>query len=282
VREQEPPARSRGQITLRPFYRSDELRFTIDGGGIDIISELDWDDVRSAGLEVEGRVGLPGPFELRGDVAYGRIYDGSVRDSDYNGNHKTLEFSRSRSDTERGSTLDVSLALGAAFSGRRWLAVPLLGVCYGEENYNIRNGVQLIPATGPFAGLDSDYETRWLGVLWGLELHWLPGEDWDLMARLTSRHSNYDADGHFNLRSDLEQPKSFEQSTVGRGTILELGAKRELGAGFTLDLTTRWDRYDTRHGRMEFFLSAGGSSRQGLNEVELESFRVALGLGYAF
>src|SRR5262245_28097666 len=52
----ESDGRTRGNVTLRPFFRSDELRFTIDGGGIDIISELDWDDVRSAGLEVESRV----------------------------------------------------------------------------------------------------------------------------------------------------------------------------------------------------------------------------------
>jgi hypothetical protein len=275
--------RPTGHITLRPFYRSDELRFNIDGGGIDIISELDWDDVRSAGLQLEGSVRLPGPFELRGDVAYGQVYDGKLRDSDYNGPGKTLEFSRSRSDTERGSTFDASIAVGVPFSGRRWSAIPLLGVSYGEQNYNLRNGVQLVPATGPFSGnLDSDYETQWLGVLWGLELHWLPGEEWDLMARLTSRHSNYDADGHFNLRSDLAQPRSFGQSTVGRGSVLELQVKREIGAGFTLDLSTRWDESDTRHGKMEFFFSSGGSSRQGLNEVKFESFRAAVGLGYSF
>jgi hypothetical protein len=274
--------RTRGHLTLRPFYRNDELRFTIDGAGVDVISELDWDDVRSAGLQVEGRVRLPGPFELRGDFAYGRVYDGRLRDSDYAGNGKTLEFSRSRSDTERGSTLDASLALGLPFSGRRWLAVPLLGVSYSEENYNLRNGVQIVPAVGPFGGLDSDYETRWLGVLWGAELHWLPGEEWDLMARVTSRHSDYEAEGHFNLRSDLAQPRSFGQSTIGRGSSLELQVKRDLGAGVSLDLSTRWDRWDTRHGKMEFFFSSGGSSRQGLNEVELDSVRVALGLGYSF
>jgi hypothetical protein len=286
ARRAAPPADaregSRGHIVLRPFYRHDELRFNIDGGGVDIISELDWDDVRSAGLQLEGRVRLPGPFELRGDVAYGRVYDGHLRDSDYAGAGKTLEFSRSRSDTERGSTLDASLAIGVPFSGRRWLAVPLLGVAYGEENYNIRNGVQIVPSSGAFGGLDSDYETRWLGVLWGLELHWLPGEEWDLMARFTSRHSDYDADGHFNLRTDLAQPRSFGQSTIGRGSILELGVKRDIGAGFTLDLSTRWDEWDTRHGKMEFFFASGGSSRQGLNEVKLETFRVALGLGYSF
>ena len=273
---------SRGHVTLRPFYRQDELRFNIDGAGIDIISELDWDDVRSAGLELEGRIRLPGPFELRGNVAYGRIYDGKLRDSDYDGTGKTLEFSRSRSDTERGSTLDASIALGLPYSGRRWIAVPLLGICYGEENYNLRNGVQLVPANGPFGGLDSDYETRWLGLLWGAELHWLPTEEWDLMARFTSRHADYEADGHFNLRSDLAQPRSFGQSTVGRGSILELQIKRDLGAGFTLDLATRWDEWDTRHGKMEFFFSSGGSSRQGLNEVKLDSFRASFGLGYSF
>ncbi len=277
VRDASDAERSRGQITLRPFYRHDDLRFNIDGGGLDIISELDWDDVRSAGLQIEGNVRLPGPFELRGDLSSGRVFDGHLRVSDYNGPGKTLEFSRSRSDTERGSTLDASLAIGVPFSGRRWRAVPLLGVTYGEQNYNLRNGFQIVPASGAFGGLDSDYETRWLGVLWGLELHWLPGEDWDLMARLTSRHADYDADGHFKLRRDLAQPRSFGQSTIGRGSVLELAAKRELGAGFTLDLSTRWDDWDTRHGKMEFFFASGGSSRQGLNEVKLESFRVALG-----
>jgi hypothetical protein len=279
----EPGPARRGEIVLRPFYRSDELRFTIDGGGIDIISELDWDDVRSAGLELDGKVRLPGPFELSGHAAYGRIYDGSLRDSDYNGSGKTLEFSRSRSDTERGSTLDLSFALGVPYApSARWRLIPLVGLCYSEENYNLRNGVQVVPALGPFGGLDSDYETQWYGVLWGGELHWLPNEDWDLMARFTSRHANYRADGHFNLRSDLAQRRSFGQATTGRGSIYELGAKRALGAGFTLDLNTRWDVWDTRHGSMDFFFASGGSSRQGLNEVELETFRVSLGLGYTF
>jgi len=273
----EPPT----HLRLRPYYRVDELRWRIAGGGVNIISELDWDDVRSAGLELDVSTQVR-RFQLRGSASYGQVYDGAVRDSDFNGSNKTLEFSRSRSSTERGSVVDIEIEAGLPMlRGSRVTLMPLVGLSYHEQNYNIRDGRQIVPFMAPIAGLDSNFDTRWYGFFFGAEVRALVNERLELWARLMSRRAEYRADAEFNLRSDLGDP-SFTHDSHGVGQTLRTGARWDLDEHLALELDVDWTKWDTNSGEIEFRLSSGGSSIQRLNDVELESFRAALGLVFTF
>jgi len=268
-------------LRLRPYYRVDELRWRIAGGGVNIISELDWDDVRSAGLELDVSTQVR-RFQLRGSASYGQVYDGAVRDSDFNGSNKTLEFSRSRSSTERGSVVDLEIEAGLPLlRGTRVTLMPLVGLSYHEQNYNIRDGRQIVPFMAPIAGLDSNFDTRWYGFFFGAEARALVNERLELWARLMSRRAEYRADAQFNLRSDLGDP-SFSHDAQGVGSTLRTGARWDLDEHLALELDVDWTKWDTNSGEIQFRFSSGGSSIQRLNDVELESFRAALGLVFTF
>ena len=286
-------ASTRGELTLRSFLREDEFKWTIAGGGVNVISELDWDNVRSAGVRATGRLdlGVVQPpvrwlpqvdLALWGDLEYGQMFRGTLRDSDYLGANKTLEFSQSRSHTERGRVLDAAIGIRLDLPRIGRLRVsPILGLTYHQQQFAIRNGASLIPATGPIVGLDSEYATQWYGLVFGGEVVLPLGEDFELRSRCVVHRSEYRAEADFNLRTDLGDP-SFEHATIGEGVTLFTGVSRPIGARWLLELGIEHRWWETDSGRAKFNLSAGGASRQRLNEVELRSFAVILGASYRF
>jgi hypothetical protein len=283
----------RGEITLRPFLRFDEFKWSIAGGNIDVISELDWNGLRTAGLEVRGRLALgrvsppggwlpPMPVSLFGDLSYGHTYRGSLRDSDYALSGKMAEFSRSRSHTDRGRVIDllVGVQLELPRIGRV-RAAPILGVSYHEQRFGIRDGISQIPATGTIAGLDSEYRAERYGFLFGGEVAIALGEDLELYSRCIAERAEYRAEADFNLRGDLGDP-SFEQTTTGQGVSLRTGLTRALGEQWQVELAMEHRYWDADSGQMKFNLAGGGASRQRLNDVELRSFTLSAGVVYRF
>ncbi len=276
----------RGSLSLRTFYRSEDLKWHFAAAGVNVRSELSWDDVESTGLEAAAQIPLPGSLELRGQIGYGRIFDGEIQDSDYNGSNRTLEFSRSISQTDRGSVWDASLGLGWKRAlGLRFAITPFVGVSYHQQNYNIRDGLQvvaLLPSSlGPIAGLDSDYEGEWYGFFFGAEVRHRWSERLDLRASFTSHAFEYRADAFFNLRTDLGDP-SFSHKTTAEGTTLEGEAIFQLDPRWTLELTLSARTWESDSGRTTFRFASGARDFPRFNDLDLEATRVSLGLVYSF
>ncbi|MFA5259602.1 MAG: hypothetical protein WC450_00045 [Candidatus Omnitrophota bacterium] len=100
---------SGGSVNVGYGLRQDDLVWSIGyPGGPNILSELTWDDVES--IQLKGRADLTfyDHFVLDGMYAYGDVYDGTNQDSDYLGDFRTYEFSRSRNDSTE-MTLMISL-----------------------------------------------------------------------------------------------------------------------------------------------------------------------------
>lgn len=97
-------------------HRIDRLDWSIPSGDGDpnVLSELTWNDLFIT--EVKGSANLilevPSTFfslYVRSTVGYGDIYRGDNQDSDYAGNNRTLEFSRSNNDAGDGNGFVVSV-----------------------------------------------------------------------------------------------------------------------------------------------------------------------------
>ena len=170
-------------------YRQDNLNWTIAGNSAgtspNILSELEWEDLQI--LEVQGKaeIVLAEHFVLDGIGSYGQIMSGENQDSDFLGDNRTFEFSRSNNDAESGSVLDLSGGAGIRIHLDEYaeklesekLHLTLLGgYSYHEQNLEITNGFQTIPFTGSFAGLDSRYETQWEGPWAGFSLFGQKGQ----------------------------------------------------------------------------------------------------------
>ena len=93
-------AASEKALDLGIGYRRADLDWNIGGGVSDpnIVSELTWSDLEI--IELRGRLAfdLADESYLEASLSYGWIRDGENQDSDYAGNDRTLEYSRSNND----------------------------------------------------------------------------------------------------------------------------------------------------------------------------------------
>jgi len=169
------------EIGLSAGYREDKFDWNIagdsSGNNPNILSELTWDDLQIFQVGVRARTVIGRGFYLRGIFNYGWIFDGDNQDSDFSGDDRTLEWSRSNNNADDGNVLDASLGIGyqLRLSKDKCKVTPLVGFSYHEQNLRLTDGVQTLsepalaspgvtpPPLGPFAGLDSKYEADWTG-----------------------------------------------------------------------------------------------------------------------
>lgn len=270
--------------------RQDDLRWNIaDTDGVpDILSELTWSGLEIAELRVRGDRTADNGWHVRGSAAYGWIYDGKNQDSDYLGSGRTLEFSRSNNDTKDDDTLDFSLAFGYRFRLSQESAptslylIPLLGYSYHEQNLRITNGNQTIPATGPFPGLNSTYQTQWKGPWLGLELLGQGAKNLSAFLLAEYHKADYYAEADWNLRSDFQHPKSFEHRADGEGYLVSFGVSSTPRTGWGYRFSLDYQEWKTDPGVDRTFFASGTVTDTRLNEVIWRSRSIHIGLHRTF
>lgn len=281
--------------SLAPGYRVEDFRWNIAGSpaGPNILSELSWESLQVA--QLKGTVALThdSGLQLRGSLTQGRIVSGDNQDSDYLGDDRTLEFSRSNNDGGGDDLRDASVALGWAFhlSGRPWgywrggtsYLVPLVGYARHDLNLRMRDGNQTIPATGSFAGLNSTYRARWGGPWVGLEFVDEEPDDLHGFLRFEYHRARYEAEADWNLRTDFQHPVSYTHEADARGYVFSLGfytpaAPRKFAWRLVLD----YQNWKAESGLDRTFFSDGSVGTTRLNEVNRESWAISYGIQYNF
>jgi hypothetical protein len=292
-------AEVRGDIAGAFGYRVDTVDWNIagDNSGHDpnILSELSWRDLQIYQVGLTGRAESVhssfAPFSpyLRGAVSYGWIVSGKNQDSDYLGDNRTLEFSRSVNKADAGSVFDLSLACGGKlhFRDRRYTLSPLLGFSYYQQNLTMSDGYQTIdyPTSsflGPIPGLQSTYDTAWYGPWLGLDTEAVVSRVWKLSAGIEWHQVTYQAEANWNLRSDLAHPKSFEHSGQGYGLICRLGSTYMLTSRLELTAIAELRDFAIRNGVDRVFLADGQQGTSRLNEVNWGSKQLMAGVLYRY
>jgi hypothetical protein len=276
-------------------YRRDDLDWniagTILGQYVNVLSELEWDDIESYQVKFEGRFVIPKIIAFRGIADYGWIFDGEVQDSDYLGDNRTLEFSRSNNSADDGDVWDVSLAVGYPFrTGRDVVGTitPLVGYSYHEQNLTMTDGFQTIPPLGSFPGLDSTYDTEWKGPWVGIDLNFKAAEHKSVAHRFETFFSyeyhwaDYDAEADWNLRTDFQHPKSFTHDADGRGWIIRAGFNFVLHRNVALNFNFDYQDWSTDDGTDKVYFADGTTTKTNLNEVNWTSYSFGLGLSLRF
>ncbi len=275
-------------------YRHDNLDWNIAGSSSgtnpNILSELEWSDLQIVQVKLQGRAVVDGKFYIRGRVDFGWIVDGDNRDSDYAGDNRTSEFSRSINLSADDEVWDGSLGLGWAFTfGTDYCRLaPMLGYSVHKQNLRITDGRQVIPPTGSFAGLNSTYQARWNGPWIGFDLIFntpeqrKKGRETRFLLTAEYHWADYYAEADWNLRSDFQHPKSFEHDTTGSGLVL--GLQWLFGFRFNWDfsLAGQYQKWHTDSGVDRVFLTDGSRAETMLNEVNWESVEITAGFNYRF
>jgi hypothetical protein len=230
-------------FSLMAGYRVDNLNWNISGGsgGPNILSELTWRDLRS--YQVRGDVTGTSDVGVyvRGSASYGWVQGGENQDSDYAGNNRSLEFSRSINGVDGSRLMDYQGGIGYLFKlgeGGQVHVSPLIGYAYHTQNLRMTDGRQVVsnliyaqildpsiglPPLGPFSGLHSSYDATWYGPWLGADVLWNLENRGRFKLRLEAHRPSYSATGNWNLRDDLKHPESFNQTANGQGWVLELG-----------------------------------------------------------
>lgn len=278
---------------IRAGYRRDEIDFTIAGpnGVPNIISELTWDNLKIATISTGTTLFLDKRWLVNFDFTYGRIFDGDEQDSDYLGDNRTLEFSRSNNATEDGDVYDISVSTGYRWQPEttniKMEVRPLLGFSYHAQNLQITDGVQTLSKPpmniplGPFSGLDSTYDATWFGPWLGLDSVFKFNEQFQLDLGLEYHYAFFDATADWNLRGDFEHPESFTHDAEGYGIVTRVAGQYKFHPDFTLGLSLDYQDWTAdRDGEIEFFFASGSQFKSKLNDVNWRSYSINLGLNF--
>lgn len=232
----------RVDYSLGTDYRRAHLDWNIAGSlagtGPNILSELTWSGLEIAQVTGAAQVTVHDRLVLLGRGSYGVVANGKTRDSDYGGDNRTLEFLRS--DSKGGGEVgDGAFAIGYHFRlplpavGVAVHVTPVIGYSWDLQYLTIRDGWQIIPATGAIADLRSSYHAEWSGPWLGMTMRVETDRRSSVSVGAEYHYADYYAEGNWNLRDDLAHPVSFKHSSHGSGLIVTMALTRAV--------TTRWD-----------------------------------------
>jgi len=287
------------ELTTGLNARRDSLDWNIagqkDGTNPNVLSELTWDNLDIWELTLGIQIKFKNNFYFQGDMSFGAIVAGENQDSDYGADDRQDEFSRSNNNADDGFTFDTSAGLGYMFSlaSKRLALIPMAGLSLHRQYLTMTDGYQTIYADdpsleGPFDGLDSSYDARWLGPWIGFSLRYCFDMGTGFLRRISPRGdleyhwARYHAEADWNLRSDFEHPKSFEHDAWGDGFLIRAGLGFEFQGNWSLVFAYVQQDWQAEDGVDRVFLSGGGTMETRLNEVNWESRAIRLAFNYKF
>lgn len=277
------------EVSISTGRRVDDLNWNIAGNSVNVLSELTWSDIESQEVRVGARIFLNRYF-LKGEAGYGFITDGRNQDSDFRGNDRTLEYSRSNNSSDDGSVWDLSGGLGYLYKfpalGGTFDLIPMAGLSYHKQNLTITEGVQTIDTVapvvlGPFPGLNSTYEAGWGGPWAGADLAYQKGK-LKVFGSFEYHVVYYMSKANWNLRGDLAHPVSFENRATGTGIVFSAGTEYNLGQHWSLTAAFEASDFRASNGTHRTYLAGGNAGDTPLNEVNWESRSALFGLNYRF
>ncbi|MEA3362920.1 MAG: hypothetical protein U9Q61_06580 [Thermodesulfobacteriota bacterium] len=293
-------------------YRSDQLDWNISGDingeNPDILSELSWEDLEVFQVQATGWLELGElPFLKRNsliyaNIAFGKILGGDVQDSDYAGDGRTFEWSRSVNDSDKGLTIDLAGAVGPIFELNllEGLSItPLIGYGFNMQDFSMTNGRQTLsnrtirkdyfgsdaempPPLGPIEDLDSNYTAYWYGPWFGVNVDYQANQKIKITVGAEYHWVEYFAQADWNLRSDFAHPVSFEQETTGTGFVWNIKGQYSLNKNWSWLFDGKIQTWEAESGTDRIYFSDGTAGMSRLNQVNWSSYALMTGVQYQF
>ena len=266
------------------------LQWNISGAedGPNILSELTYKDVNFRQFTMASTFkvyrGWLADHEIHVSFSSGTANEGTVQDSDYDGDNRTQEYSRSYSSAVDSKMNDINLALARRIQLDPYqILKPMLGYSRKTQNMLMTEGLQTIntddpAAIGPFRGtLNSTYDTTWnsvwLGLGWSLET-----QHHNLGVSTRYEWLDYTAVADWNLRSDFAHPKSFEQNAAGRGVSFSVDYSYHFNRTISMWLSWQQKDWKTDPGQDTVYFADGSRGYTELNEVSWKESGISTGM----
>lgn len=284
-------------VSFQWGHRSDDFYWNIADadGSPDVLSELTWNLGEVQELRVDAFLSH-GNWILGLQAARGTVEEGRNQDSDYLGDGRTIEFSRSNNNSggeisemvaSVGYQLTVSQPSDAAFIH----FTPSLGYGRFRQYLTMTDGCQTIPPPAdpslpctPFPNLQSSYDTQWDALTFGLDLLTGPkAGPFAVRLRVESFvKANYDAVADWNLKQNFQHPVSFSHAADGSGYRASVGLEYVLTGEVMLTATYMKMAWETEPGIDTTYFASGRVENTVLNEVVWDADSYLLGIGVRF
>ncbi|NKC01878.1 MAG: hypothetical protein GKR90_25725 [Pseudomonadales bacterium] len=296
----------RFELNLNYVMPIDEVRFNIasdvtGANSPDVLSELEWDDMQLHRAHIQAKYRVVSQLSVFAEAELGSFEDGDVQDSDYAGDGRTSEFSRSTATVDGKHHTGGAVGLSWQFNGKFELPLwkmrngkrmafasdysvsPTLGYALSTQEIRFVDGVQVIPDLGSFPGLRSEYKTEWKGMFAGLNTRFRLLRDLEFV--LDARYfpdSNFKGIGSWNLREDLQNPTSFTDTADASGYRLRYGLDWAISDNKSLNLSYYIADFETDPGSAEVHTVFGISLFTRLNEATWKSRGWSVGFNWRF
>lgn len=299
------------ELDLSIGHRVDQFDWNIagnsDGKNPNVLSQLTWSDLELIQLQLDGRIELSEVLWTKidalfvGRFAYGNAITGLNRDSDYAGDNRTLEWSRSINQSDDGFTVDITGGIGHKFEliPKLLSVAPLIGYAFNVQNLTMSEGVQTVsddvihdlffePDTsgpwpiGSIPALDSSYRAYWFGPWLGLNIDLTPIEKLKIELLGEFHWVEYFAEANWNLRTQLVHPISFEHEAHGTGLVGTVKTSYQLNDRWSLLFSGTLQYWRTGDGIDTTYFTDGTRGGTRLNEVNWDSYAAMVGLRYQF
>ncbi|MBX2807057.1 MAG: hypothetical protein KTR20_00365 [Cellvibrionaceae bacterium] len=255
-----------------------------------VLSELDYDKIRIRPLSIVGELRMAvydSYMRLGFEALGGDIDSGATRDSDYGGDDRSGEWSRSHADITGDSVSSYNAYMGWLADGEIGLSL-LLGYQRSEQTLRIQNGVQLVcvapcgGSLGAFSDLNSVYQMTWQGPWLGLGLSERSGAHQLLVDYEYHFGTVYRGQAEWNLRTDLQQPQSFVHNANGKGQRVRLGYHYYINTRWRLSAVYQRLRWRTDPGLQTRYFADNTVGTIRLNRAEWKAQSYALGVQLSF
>jgi len=259
--------------------------------GPSVLSELDYKGLRIRGVDLSSSVEFDGgwleDFFLSGRLFKGTISDGLTRDSDYSGDNRTQEYSRSLSENTGDFVADYSASLGwTVLQVHSFSSALELGYSLHQQHLRKQNAIQVVDqntSSASIEGLNSTYQSEWQGPWLGLSAE-LAYERHALKIRSEAHQALYYAEANWNLRDTFMHPKSFDHQAQGQGLVIDASYAYSFdlpqAKKLTLALGYRADRWQAENGRDTLYLATGETVSTRLNQVLWNADTLALSVKF--
>lgn len=281
-------------------YRIDNLQWTIAGdmagNNPNILSELTFEDLNIIQGEILISKELTDRLYFSGDLKLGFIVRGSNQDSDYLGDDRTQEFSRSNNDCNGNAVFDISGALGWALipkseKTKNFRLSSLFGYAFSCQNLLMTDGYQTIRIdpytgipgeTGPISGLNSTYKAYWNGFWIGLNLEKEIKSKVKLFWGFEYHLVDYRGEGNWNLRNDFDHPKSFVHIADGVGEVLNTGFSWTIKDDYQFVMIVSVGNWKTDDGIDKTYFSDGTIISTRFNKANWDTNSVMISIRHLF
>lgn len=264
----------------------------MSGNNPNILSELIYEDLNIIKGEIKITKKITQKLHFNGDFNLGFITQGSNQDSDYLGNDRTQEFSRSDNDCNGNAVFDISGALGWDFLNTSIARVTgLIGYSVHSQNLLMTNGYQTLyidpytgeaGKTGPFDGLNTTYKTFWYGLWTGLKLEKDIKSKVKIFCEYEYHIVDYYGEGNWNLRKDFDHPKSFTHKASGDGQVLSLGLNYLYKNNFQLTIKLNQGNWTTDKGIDKTYFTDGETIKTQFNEANWDTKSIMISIKHLF